>query len=217
MKRRRKPWSVADVAHLSARYSDTKTALIAAALARPLSAVYAKAASLGLRKTPEYLASPAACRLRRGDAIGAAFRFRPGQPAWNKGQRFEAGGRSVETRFKPGNKPQTWVPVGSYRVNSDGYLDRKVTDTGYPPRDWIGVHRLVWTAANGPLPDGHIVVFRPGRRTVNLDAITLDALECISRSELMARNSVHRLPKALADVVQLRGAIQRQINRRTRA
>ena len=45
--------------------------------------------------------------------------------------------------------------------------------------------------------------------------ITPDVVECISRRENMLRNSVHtRLPKPLASLVQLRGALQRQINRR---
>ncbi|EMM6737362.1 HNH endonuclease, partial [Pseudomonas aeruginosa] len=42
------------------------------------------------------------------------------------------------TRFKKGQKPHTWLPVGSTRISADGYLQRKISDTGYPPRDWKG-------------------------------------------------------------------------------
>lgn len=133
---------------------------------------------------------------------------------WNKGRPFDAGGRSVDTRFRAGNRPQTWVPIGSRRVNSDGVLDRKITDTGYAPRDWRAVHRMVWEAAHGDVPPGHVVVFRPGRRTTVEADITLDAVELVSRAELMRRNSVHRLPREVAQAVQLIGAVNRQINER---
>lgn len=219
MKRRsyapRRFWTDAEVARLRDLYPSTPTVQIAADLGRSISTVYNMAAKLGLKKSAEYLASPAACRLRRGDNIGAEFRFKPGQRPWNTGKTYQPGGRVAETQFKPGHRPHTWVPVGSYRINADGYLDRKVSDTRYPPRDWVGVHRLVWIERNGPIPEGHVVVFRPGRRTTDVEAITIDAIECITRRELMKRNTVHRMPKELARVVQLRGALVRQINRRT--
>ena len=78
------------------------------------------------------------------------------------------------------------------------------------------MHRLVWMAANGPLPAGHIVVFKPGRRTTELEAITLDAVELISRAENMRRNSVHQLPPELARLVQLRGVLIKTINRKAK-
>jgi len=45
--------------------------------------------------------------------------------------------------------------------------------------------------------------------------IRLENLELITRRELMLRNSVHNLPKPLAQAVQLLGALNRQIRRRT--
>lgn len=210
----RRYWTDAEVERLVAAYPTTPTKVLAAALGHSVASTYGKAFELGLKKSAEYLAGPDACRLRRGDAIGASTRFQPGIVPWNKGERFVAGGRSPETRFKPGSKPHNWLPIGSHRLSKDGTLQRKATDTGYPPRDWVSVHQLVWVEANGPLPAGHVVVFRPGRRTTDVEQITPDALECVSHAELMKRNSFHRLPKALAHCVQLRGAITRQINKR---
>lgn len=210
----RRPWTPEEVCWLRQAYPHVSTEQVAARLQCSVQRVYKKASDLGLTKTPEFLASPAACRLRRGGDVGKTTRFQPGQHSWNKGMRYQPGGRCAETQFKPGQKPHTWQPVGSLRVRSDGYLERKVTDTGYPPRDWVGVHRLVWIEAHGPIPPGHAVAFRPGRRTTELDKITLDALELVTRAELMARNTVHRLPREVAELVQLRGALVRQINRR---
>lgn len=207
-------WTDADLELLRQLYPDTKGAEIAERLGRKLFSVYQKAAKLGLSKSEAFKASPAACRLRRGDCPGKAFQFQKGHVPGNKGVKgWQAGGRSHETRFKKGNHPQTWQPIGSERINADGYRDRKVSDTGYPPRDWKGIHRIIWEEANGPIPKGHIVVFRDRDRT----HIELANLEMITIGENMRRNSFHnRYPKEIGLAIQARGALQRQINKRTR-
>lgn len=143
----KRPWQAAEVEAVRTRYADEKTEHIARDLGRPLGQVYRKAHSLGLKKSEAYLVSPAASRLRRGDQVGKAFRFEKGIVPWNKGTHFESGGRSVETRFKKGSKPGNWLPIGSERLSKEGYLQRKLTDTGYPPRDWVPVHHILWREA----------------------------------------------------------------------
>ncbi|HCE07017.1 MAG TPA: HNH endonuclease [Oxalobacteraceae bacterium] len=200
---------------LREQYANTKTAELAGALGKSTTTVYQKAAGLGLTKSPEYLASPAACRLRRGDNVGAAFRFKPGQVVWNKGTNFTAGGRSPETRFQPGQMPHNTSPVGSYRLDKDGTLQRKIgNDKGNNSKRWRGVHELAWVEVNGPLPPKHIVVFKQGMRSNKLEEITIDRVECISLAENMRRNTRHNLPKELSDLIQLRGALSRAINHR---
>lgn len=218
----RRPWTEADLDLLRRDYADGRTDLIATALARPIYAVYNKAQSLGLPKSQAFFASANAGRVQRGRQHPSmvASQFSAGLVPWNKGTHFVAGGRSAETQFQSGacrgRAAQLVVPVGSYRVNGDGYLDRKTSDRPGPQTlRWRAVHRLVWEAANGPVPPGHAVVFLPGRHTTDPALITLDALELITRRELLARNTIHRFPKPLADVMRLRGAVNRQINRRT--
>lgn len=139
--------------------------------------------------------------------------FKAGMVPWNKGKPFDSGGRSHQTRFKPGNKPQTWHPVGHERVTNDGYRERKMTDTGVTRRDYVGLHILLWREHHGDIPAGHAVVFSNGDKT----DIRIDNLECITRRELMRRNSCHtNYPKPLCKLIQLRGAINRQINRRAK-
>lgn len=177
-------------------------------LGRPVSQIYGKAAGLGLHKNEEYLASPAACRLRRGDNIGANSRFQKGATPFNKGKKgWQAGGRAAETQFKKGNKPHTWLPIGSERLSKAGYLQRKVTDTGYPPRDWKGVHIILWEEHHGPVPAGHAVVFMNRDKT----DICIENLELLSRGELMRRNTIHRYPPALKSVIRLAGKLKRTI------
>ncbi len=208
----RKPWTPIEIETLAQLYPDTRTADLAALLGRPVLTVYAKAKNLGLRKSETFLESPAAGRLRRGDQIGRKTQFGAGHVPANKGLRRPgyAPGRMAETQFKEGEKPHTWRPIGTERL-ADGYLQRKMTDTGYPPRDWQPVHRLLWEDAHGPIPPDHVVIFLDGDRS----NVALSNLSLASRSELGRLNSMwNRYPRELAETIQLAGALKRKINRR---
>jgi hypothetical protein len=193
-------------------FPTTRTADLAAAMGVEYGQVARVAMKLGVRKSDEFLNGPASGRT---DGIkGLGTRFQKGMTPWSKGRKLAGVVKLADTVFKPGGRPHNYLPVGSYRVKGGGYLQRKVTDTGYPPRDWQFVHRLVWEAAFGPVPADHRVVFKPGRRTTELEAITPDALELVSLRELMDRN---RMPKELQAIVQLRSVITRHINQRGKA
>lgn len=211
----RNPWTEEQIAILKARYADEKTEEIAADVGHSLNQTYQKALGMGLRKSPAYLASPAACRLRRGDNVGSVSRFKKGMRAWNAGMiGLQMGGE--ETQFKSGHAPHNTKPVGSYRISRDGSLQRKVgNDKGSNSKRWRGVHELVWIERNGPVPTKHIVVFKPGMKTIELEEITIDRVECISLADNMKRNTRHNLPKPLADLIALRAAVTRQINKRS--
>lgn len=209
---RRRPWTSQDIATLRRLYAETPTVEIGERLGRHIESIYEKANRLGLKKSPHYM------RARHGEQvkrIGAGTRFLPGQPAWNKGMHYVPGGACADTQFRPGNTPHNWAPVGTYRINRDGYLDRKVSDLRRGARDWEAVHRLVWKEAHGEIPAGHIVVFQPGRHSTVLEDITPDALELITRRELMARNSVHRYPEEIKQAIRQLGVLHRRINERT--
>ena len=202
---------------LRKRYPHDHTASLAKEMALRIEQIYARAARLGLCKTPEYLASPDACRLRRGSEVGKGHRFKKGQSSWNKGISYQPGGRAMETQFKSGHRPQTWKPVGSLRITRDGTLQRKISDAkGNNSKRWRGVHELVWIDAHGPVPPGHIVVFKPGMRTAIADEITLDRVECISLAENMRRNTMYRYPQEIVQAIKLKGAVTRVINKHER-
>jgi hypothetical protein len=95
----RKPWTAKEIELVRDLYPEVPTKLIAERLGRSVEKVYARAAKLGLHKSAEYLASPDACRLRRGDKVGLACRFQPGHAPANKGLRMPgwAPGRMAET------------------------------------------------------------------------------------------------------------------------
>lgn len=191
-----KPWPKKAITALTKRYPHEPTAAIAADLGMTVTACYQLAQKLGLKKTQDYLNGPHACRLRRGDKTGMGTRFQPGLVPHNKGVKgWQAGGRARDTQFKPGQMPHNTVPIGSYRIDKQGTLQRKISNApGNNSKRWRGVHELVWTEANGPVPPRHIVVFKPNMRTTDLDEITLDRVECISQAENMRRNTYHNYP-----------------------
>lgn len=202
----RQPWSDQELELLRRRYPDEPTQVIAKVLGRSLLGVLGKANALGLHKSAAFFAGPHAGRLKAG--TGAANRFQKGQRPWNTGMKgMQVGGRAKQTQFKPGSRPHTWKPLGSERISRDGYLQRKVTDTGYPPRDWVGVHILVWTQAHGPVPLRHKVVFRDG----NKQHIHLDNLELLSNAEMMQRNTIQRFPPELQQTIRAIGKLKRVI------
>jgi len=213
---KRRPWTDAEIALLRATYPHTETRKVAELVGHPLKSTYQKARLLKLGKSAAFFASDASGRIKHGATKGAGTRFGKGQAPWNKGTHFEAGGKSVLTRFPPGIIPHNYAPIGSLRVTTVGYLQRKVTDTGYPPADWVSVHKLVWQAAHGPVPEGHVVAFKPGRRTTVEEEITLDALELVSKQDLMARNTVQNLPPELRDTVRALSTLRRVINNRSK-
>jgi hypothetical protein len=109
--------------------------------------------------------------------------FPKGHVAFNKGMKGINYPGCVPTQFKKGNKAWNWVPVGSERINGDGYVDIKVAD-GQLQRNWKGKHILIWEATNGPVPPGHAVIFGDGNKR-NFDP---GNLLLVSRAQLARLN-----------------------------
>lgn len=217
-------WTDDQLAYLREHYADTPTAQIAAALDLPVKSIYAAAHRHGLAKSHMFLMTTSSGRLGRYGTVGAANRWKPGHQPWNKGVKGSAGHHpnTARNHYAPGSvhgrAAQLVLPLGALRISSDGNLERKTgTATGPSNLRWTAVHRLVWEAAQGPIPPGHLVVFKPGRKTTELEGITLDAIELLSRAENMRRNSVHsNYPPELARLVQLRGVLNRAIRTKTK-
>jgi hypothetical protein len=213
----RHTWSTAQTEVLIETYPHIPTAWLAAVFGLSINQVHTKAGQLGLHKSAIYLASEFAGRLIGSRKKGESTRFQPGQQPWNKGTHYQAGGRSAETRFKPGHRSgraaENFKPLGFERLSKEGYLERKINEDMPFKRRWRFVHLILWESVHGPVPPGHAVAFRDG----NKQHIALDNLELITRAELMRRNTCHNYPKEIARVIQLRGAITRQINKRQRS
>lgn len=211
----RRSWTVKDDEALRRLYPFLGTREVAAALRRPVTAVSARAKKLGVEKSAERMAAVCQASAQMLQERGAAFRFKKGQTSHNKGQRgysppgcekgwFTKGARN-------GKAAQLWMPIGSERL-IDGFLYVKVAEVpnvAYTV-NWKAVHVLLWEQKNGPVPKGHCLRFVDGDRS----NITLENLRLTSRVELMRRNTVHNLPPEVAEVVLLRAALVRRINKR---
>ena len=207
--RRRRPrhiWTAAEEALLRRAYADTPTVELAARLGLSIKQIHEKSRSLGLKKSARYRKTRHSGCAQPGERRGRATEFKPGQAPHNKGKKFEAGGRSAETRFKAGCRPANTVPIGTVVTDSYGYLRKKIANRGR--LGWRVLHHLVWEAAHGPLPAGHIIAFKDGDRR----NVALDNLACISQAGNMRRNSIQRYPvalkKAIRQVAKLNKAIE---------
>ncbi len=106
--------------------------------------------------------------------------FKKGHTPFNKGMKgLNIGGE--QTQFKPGHRPHNYMPVGSERINGDGYIDIKIAD----PNKWKGKYIIIWEEANGPVPEGHVVIFAD----CNKKNVVLDNLILVSRRELAILNN----------------------------
>lgn len=205
-------WTKEEEEVLCEKYPHVPTKEISELLGVEYLRVYDKARRMGLKKSDAYLQSMKSGRLKKNDTRGKANRFKKGNIPWNKGKRFNAGENAKQRRFRRGElngrAKELYKPLGHERVNKNGILERKIKSDGPSSQRWKSVHRMIFEEHNGPIPDGHIVVFIDGNRR-NFDICNL---ECISKKENMRRNTVHNLPKELADIIQLKGVIQRKIN-----
>lgn len=113
---------------------------------------------------------------------GLTGRFEKGHVPANKGTHPPTVGRMAETQFKKGGLPPNTKPIGYERITKDGYTEVKIAMR--PSRkdcndNFKLKHRLIWEEANGPIPAGHVVIFKDGnKRNVDLDNLAL-----ISREE----------------------------------
>ena len=107
--------------------------------------------------------------------------FKKGHAPWNKDLKGQGGWEP--TQFKTGHRPANWMPIGTERINADGYVDIKIQD-GQQRKNWRGKHILIWEEHNGPLPKGHAVIFGDGnRRNFEVDNLLL-----VSRAQLARMN-----------------------------
>lgn len=111
--------------------------------------------------------------------------FKKGHTPFNKGKKGIGGWEP--TQFKKGHKPHNYKPVGTERINSEGYLEVKIAD----PAKWKMKHVLVWEEANGPIPKGHVVIFGDG----NQSNIHLENLILVSRKQLLVLNRHNLIQK----------------------
>lgn len=141
--------------------------------------------------------------------------FRKGAKPFNKGKRLaeyvspDKIERIKITQFKKGQKPKNTLHDHAVVKRRDKtgivYLYIRVSMA-----KWAPLQRYIWEQQNGSIPEGHNIIFKD-RNSLNCN---LGNLELVSNADLMLRNSAHRFGPEIFKIIQLRGALNRQINKR---
>ena len=113
-------------------------------------------------------------------------RFQKGREPHNKGQKAskEVYEKMAPTMFKKGQMPHNHKPVGSERINVDGYVEVKTEE----PRTWELKQRVIYREYyKDDIGKDEVIIFLDGNR-LNLDP---DNLRKINRAELVRYNQDH--------------------------
>ncbi len=135
--------------------------------------------------------------------------FKKGSIPANKGTKGLTSAN--RTSFKKGQTPVNYRPVGSERVNVEGYTEVKIAD----PNKWRLKHIVIWEKEKGPLPKGHAIIFGDGNRE-NLD---IDNLILVTRRQLLIlnRNRLIQKDTELTKIAVNIAKVQEKISERRKA
>lgn len=116
----------------------------------------------------------------RGLKSGLDGRFQKGHEPSNKNKKGVYAPGCEKSWFKKGHTPINFKPVGSERIDTDGYTLVKTKD----PNIWTLKHRILWEQSNGPVPKGYKLLFKDA----NPQNITLENLMLITDFEMLVLN-----------------------------
>lgn len=127
---------------------------------------------------------------------GRTGRFEKGHIPANKGKHNPTVGRMGETQFKTGHLPHNTKPIGYERITRDGYVEVKIKMRPSSPTcndNFVLKQKLVWEQVNGPIPEGHKLLFLDGNKQncelENLQLVSDGELLVLNRKKLLTENS----------------------------
>lgn len=170
---------------------------------------------LGLVVPPEIVKKRLQQSFKRLEQSGKVSRFQKGNIPVNKGQKMspEVYEKCKGTMFKPGQ-----IPVNTVHFGKPYLYTRKKKD-GYVERTWFiqegtnkrSAYLSYLCRQNGIDLTGKKPILKPGFD--HSRAPTIEDVIVVTNSENMRRNTLHRYPKEVVHLCQLKGALQRQINK----
>ena len=203
-------WTKEEDRILVKNYASKTVSEIMGLIGRSKSSIYGRASLLGLKKEPGFAAKITAQRWKEGKHENSKkSHFKKGHTPQNKGKSQaeymtkEQIAKSEKTRFKKGNKPHNYLPVGSTRINGDGYHDTKVAD----PNTWTATHRLIWVEHFGEIKEGENIQFKDGDK----DNLDINNLYKVSRPEQMLENTIHRYPSEVKDLIRVQSKFNKKV------
>lgn len=91
--------------------------------------------------------------------------FEKNHKSWNIGKKGLT--TANQGTFKKGNVPPNRKPLGSERIEKDGYISIKVAEinpyTGFPTRYKLK-HVYIWEQVHGKVPPGKAVIFKDSNK-----------------------------------------------------
>lgn len=189
------------------RFPNERTQDLADELGLTYSQLANRAHSMGLKKSEEFKQSDKSGRHNLIEK-GKKTRFQTGHTPVNKGVKMpdHVYDKVKHSMFKKGNRPHNWKADGSIVERNDktgrSYLYFKVKDS-----HWILYHNKIWMDHHGPIPEKHIISFKDGN-TLNCD---ISNLELLSMAENAKRNSIHRFPDDVKEVIRLKAKLTKKI------
>lgn len=152
------------------------------------------------------------CKRNHKIRSGIDSRFQKGMIPANKGKKGYMSPEQYEkckaTMFKKGQVPQNHKPVGSERIDREGYVLVKVAE----PNKWRPKHRVLWEKVNGPIPEKHRLIFADGNR----QNIALDNLILVSyaQSFIMNQKNLFKNDKELTKAGVAVAKVMDKVNKR---
>ena len=198
-----KKFTQAEDDFLKANYLNIPAKRLSVLLGRPESSARQRILLLGLKVPAEIVAK-----------FKIASQFKKGQTPKNKGKPMpkEMYQKCFATMFKKGqiphNSKKDWEEVIRLDKTGKKYWMIKLPNE----RKLKYKHVWIWQTNKGKIKKGYNVVFKDGD-SLNCN---LKNLECISNAELMERNTIHRFPKELKQVIKLQNKIKRKINEQSK-
>lgn len=110
--------------------------------------------------------------------------YNANRPNPHKGEKGWTIANSEATRFKAGQKVWNEAEILEERKTTQGYWKVKLSY-----KNWAFKHRLIWEAANGPIPEGKMLAFLDN----NKDNCCLENLILIDNAENGATNIIRQL------------------------
>lgn len=152
-----------------------------------------------------------------GISSGLTGRFEKGHVPFNKGRKGWSAPGTEATRFRPGRLPHNTKPVGWERKDDEGFTYVKVRMR--PSRsdcndNFAAKHRLIWEEAHGPVPPGHVVIFKDGDR----ENFALSNLALVSwqENQILNRRGLRSSDPALTEAGIAAAKVRAELFRRKR-
>lgn len=139
-----------------------------------------------------------------GLRTGNTGQFQKGHVPWTKGKKWsdymspEAQEHSRRSAYEHAHIPDNLLPVGTIRKTRDGYLIIKVNERGTQWERWQMLNRVIWEEKNGPVPKGHVLIFKDGNReNCSLDNLLLATM---AESQMMNRKNLRSTVPEITEV-----------------